>query len=118
MKREGPRSEFARYAYGYSDQKPGWTYWLILAGMIAYCLYSMVSISWAMGAPTCGRKSEFMDYVESMGAKVVEKFENGSVRYAEPNMATWMTVTFIGDGVCVIWHGYISKDGKYVVIGS
>ena len=43
---KGPRSELARYAYGYSDKKPGWTYWVILAGMIAFCLYSCVEITY------------------------------------------------------------------------
>lgn len=41
-----PRSELARYAYGYSDKKPGWTYWLIVLGMVAFCLTQCVSISW------------------------------------------------------------------------
>lgn len=30
---QGPRSELARYAYGYSNKKPGWTYWLIQAAI-------------------------------------------------------------------------------------
>lgn len=35
----GPYSDYARYAFGYSDKKPPWTYWLIVGGMVAYILY-------------------------------------------------------------------------------
>lgn len=30
-----PKSELARYAFGYSDKKPGWGYWLIHLAMLA-----------------------------------------------------------------------------------
>jgi hypothetical protein len=36
-----PRSELARYAFGYSDKKPGWLFWLIQLGMVAFVLWSM-----------------------------------------------------------------------------
>lgn len=39
-----PRSELARYAYGYSDKKPGKVFWLIHLGMIAYVVYNMVKV--------------------------------------------------------------------------
>jgi len=29
-----PRGPLARYAYGYSDEKPGWSYWLIVAFLV------------------------------------------------------------------------------------
>ena len=32
--KRGPKSELARYAFGYSDKKPGWTYWGIIAAMV------------------------------------------------------------------------------------
>lgn len=38
----GPRSELARYAYGYSDKKPGWTYYAVLAVITAGAVAGMV----------------------------------------------------------------------------
>lgn len=38
-----PRGELARYAFGYSDKKPGVAFWVILAMMIAYVLYNTVT---------------------------------------------------------------------------
>ena len=35
-----PRSELARYAFGYSDKKPGWLFWLIHLAMIAFVLWA------------------------------------------------------------------------------
>ena len=43
---DGPRSELARYAYGYSNEKPGVVYWLIVAAMFGY-----VAVRFAMGYP-------------------------------------------------------------------
>ncbi len=40
---DGPRSEWARYAYGYSDKKPGWSFWLIHIGMVAFVVYFAVT---------------------------------------------------------------------------
>lgn len=42
-----PRGELARYAFGYSDKKPGKTFWIILAVMIVYILYNGVHLQWA-----------------------------------------------------------------------
>jgi len=36
-----PRSELSRYAFGYSDKKPGLSYWLILAGMLAFVVFNI-----------------------------------------------------------------------------
>jgi hypothetical protein len=36
-----PRSELARYAFGYSDKKPGWLFWLIHLAMVAFVLWAM-----------------------------------------------------------------------------
>lgn len=41
----GPKSAVARYAFGYSDEKPGWKFWLIHAGMIAFILSQTIHIS-------------------------------------------------------------------------
>ena len=41
---DGPRSELARYAYGWSDKKPGWAYWLIIGGMFAYVIYHIATL--------------------------------------------------------------------------
>lgn len=40
-----PHSTLFRYAYGYSDKKPGKLFWLIHIAMIIYVLYNMVSCS-------------------------------------------------------------------------
>ena len=40
----GPKSDFARYAYGYSDKKPHWSFWLILGGMAVYVACQFVTI--------------------------------------------------------------------------
>lgn len=34
-----PKSEWARYAYGFSDKKPGWSFWLIHIGMVVFIVY-------------------------------------------------------------------------------
>jgi hypothetical protein len=36
-----PRSELARYAFGYSDKKPGWLFWLIHLAMVAFVLWAL-----------------------------------------------------------------------------
>lgn len=41
-----PRGELARYAFGYSDKKPGWAFWVIHAAMFAFVLYNFVEIRW------------------------------------------------------------------------
>ena len=33
-----PKSKLARYAYGYSDEKPGWLFWAIHAAMVAFII--------------------------------------------------------------------------------
>ncbi len=38
----GPKSQFARYAYGYSNEKPHWSFWAIYAGMIAFIAVQIV----------------------------------------------------------------------------
>lgn len=37
-----PRGELARYAFGYSDKKPGRAWWVMHLGMIAFVIYHMV----------------------------------------------------------------------------
>ncbi len=36
-----PKGELARYAFGYSNKKPGWTYWGILIGMVTFIIYNL-----------------------------------------------------------------------------
>ena len=36
-----PHGELARYAFGYSDRKPGWLFWLIHAIMLAFLIYAL-----------------------------------------------------------------------------
>lgn len=42
---KGPASPLARYAFGYSDNKPGWKFWAIHAGMIAVVAYHFMRIA-------------------------------------------------------------------------
>lgn len=44
MSRE-PHGELARYAFGYTDKKPGATFWVPLGLMVAYILYNLVSFT-------------------------------------------------------------------------
>ena len=37
--RDEPRGELARYAFGFTDKKPGWTFWAIHAGMVAFIIW-------------------------------------------------------------------------------
>jgi hypothetical protein len=37
-----PRGELARYAFGYSDKKPGWLFWLIHLAMIAFVAWAFL----------------------------------------------------------------------------
>lgn len=39
-----PRGELARYAFGYSDKKPGLAWWLIHGAMIVFVVAKMVSL--------------------------------------------------------------------------
>lgn len=41
----GPRSQLARYTFGYSDEKPHWSFWLMIAGMVAFVLWNAVKIT-------------------------------------------------------------------------
>lgn len=41
----GPRSQYARYAYGYSDEKPGKSFWVILAVMALFCISQIVTLN-------------------------------------------------------------------------
>lgn len=43
---EGPRSDWARYAFGYSDKKPGKWFWIIHGALLAFALSSMFSITY------------------------------------------------------------------------
>ncbi len=40
----GPRSDFARYAFGWSDKKPDKVFWLIIGGMCAYVVYRFATM--------------------------------------------------------------------------
>jgi hypothetical protein len=37
-----PRDEFTRYAFGFSDRKPGLAWWLVQAAVCALALYGCV----------------------------------------------------------------------------
>ena len=39
--RDEPKGELARYAFGFSDQKPGWLWWVIHAGMVAFVVWGI-----------------------------------------------------------------------------
>jgi hypothetical protein len=38
-----PKSELARYAFGYTDKKPSLSFWIITAGMTLYVVAKMLS---------------------------------------------------------------------------
>lgn len=40
-RRDGPKSDWARYAYGYSDKRPGFAFWAIHAGMVAFIIWQI-----------------------------------------------------------------------------
>lgn len=40
----GPRSEFARYAFGYSDKKPGLTFWVIQGAVAAVAFLALFGL--------------------------------------------------------------------------
>jgi hypothetical protein len=42
-----PKSELARYAFGYSDKKPGRLFWAIHVGMVAYIALAMIHPAFA-----------------------------------------------------------------------
>lgn len=42
--RKEPRGELARYAFGYSDKKPGRAWWIINGGMVAFVIYKFVTV--------------------------------------------------------------------------
>lgn len=44
MKQEGPKSELARYAFGYSDKKPSVAFWVIQAVMAVIALGSIFTV--------------------------------------------------------------------------
>lgn len=45
MRHDGPRSEHARYAFGYSDKKPGKMWWAIHVGMVIFVVCKFVSLT-------------------------------------------------------------------------
>lgn len=41
----GPKSDLARYAFGYSDKKPGKLFWVIHAGLVLFALTMVFDVS-------------------------------------------------------------------------
>jgi hypothetical protein len=41
---DGPRSQLARYAFGWSDEKPDAIFWLIIGCMFAYVVYRFATM--------------------------------------------------------------------------
>jgi uncharacterized membrane protein len=41
---DGPKSELARYAFGYSDKKPSVTFWVIQAAMVVIALGGIFAV--------------------------------------------------------------------------
>lgn len=42
-----PRDPLSRYAFGYSDEKPGWGFWVLVGLMTAWVVYKLVSVGHA-----------------------------------------------------------------------
>jgi hypothetical protein len=40
-----PRGELSRYAFGYSDKKPGKLWWAIHLGMVAFVAYHLFTLA-------------------------------------------------------------------------
>ncbi len=59
MKSSEPKSELARYAFGYSDKKPGWSYWIILFAMVLFVLWPREGGLIELGKPVFIKASEF-----------------------------------------------------------
>jgi hypothetical protein len=38
-----PQSELARYAYGFTDQKPSWRFWAIQLAMLAFVIWTLAT---------------------------------------------------------------------------
>jgi hypothetical protein len=71
-----PRGQLARYAFGYSDRKPGATWWLIFAAMVAFIVYNAVSCSAASAQQrqyydgwSCGDEHDNMQGLENKTPK-------------------------------------------------
>lgn len=56
-----PQSQIFRYAFGYSDEKPHWSFWAIIVAMVAYVLASAITISPAASAPSCMSRQACID---------------------------------------------------------
>lgn len=55
----GPRSEHARYAFGYSDKKPGLAWWLINGVVVLGAIASIFSVTGCQQAPrTAAERAE------------------------------------------------------------
>ena len=39
-----PKSELARYAFGYTNKKPHWTYWLVIGIMATVALVGCLGV--------------------------------------------------------------------------
>lgn len=80
-----PRGELARYAFGYSDRKPGIAWWLIHGAMVAFVALTALGItgcqradtSVARGGTTEGRRGG-LDYLSTgRAAQVVVDRDTG-----------------------------------------
>jgi hypothetical protein len=38
-----PKSDFVRYAFGYSNKKPHWSFFVIIGAMAAYDIWAILS---------------------------------------------------------------------------
>lgn len=47
-----PRSQLCRYAFGYSDEKPHWSFWLFIAALVAFVLYNAITPANAIDCQT------------------------------------------------------------------
>lgn len=56
--RDEPQGKLARYAYGFSDERPGWFFWVLHAIMLAIIIYA-IFIAPAQAAP-CHHYSKWL----------------------------------------------------------
>ena len=45
--RDEPKGQLARYAFGFSDQKPGLLWWAIHAAMVVFVVWSIFEVRFA-----------------------------------------------------------------------
>lgn len=96
-----PQSEHARYAYGFTNKKPSWRWWIIQAIMVAIALYSCVSVGHAQAynKSMCGPWPVMKDWLFTEAGEVpilmvTQPAQNNMIKIITVNVETG-TATFL-----------------------